>query len=84
MPLVGRSARVRVFTACYTAIMATAAVLDAGQKDKRRQELDRQIDEAKSDLANLMEQSSAQDFARVLRSSESFASPSYHRSQSGY
>ncbi len=72
-----------VFTACYTAIMATAAVLDAGQKDKRRQALDRRIDEAKSDLAGLMETSSAQDLSRFVRSSSASVEPTWHaRNQS--
>ncbi|KAK0747700.1 hypothetical protein B0T21DRAFT_354907 [Apiosordaria backusii] len=44
-----------VFTACYTAIMATAAVLDAGQKDRRRRELDQKIEETKQSLAALAE-----------------------------
>ncbi|KAK4181149.1 hypothetical protein QBC36DRAFT_318732 [Triangularia setosa] len=44
-----------VFTACYTAIMATAAVFDAGQKDRRRRELDQKIEETKQSLAALAE-----------------------------
>ncbi|KAK4667237.1 hypothetical protein QC763_307440 [Podospora pseudopauciseta] len=44
-----------VFTACYTAIMATAAVFDAGQKDRRRRELDEKIEETKQRLAALAE-----------------------------
>ncbi|KAK0674540.1 hypothetical protein QBC41DRAFT_308942 [Cercophora samala] len=44
-----------VFTACYTAIMATAAVFDAGQKDRRRRELDEKIEETKQSLAALAE-----------------------------
>lgn len=57
-----------VFTACYTAIMATAAVVDARQKDKRRRELDRQLAEAKSSLAAMLEASHARDLARVVAS----------------
>ncbi|KAK4198499.1 hypothetical protein QBC40DRAFT_331296 [Triangularia verruculosa] len=44
-----------VFTACYTAIMATAAVFDAGQKDRRRRDLDEKIEETKQSLAALAE-----------------------------
>ncbi|KAL2260773.1 hypothetical protein VTK26DRAFT_5127 [Humicola hyalothermophila] len=58
-----------VFTACYTAIMATAAVLDARRKDKRRRELDDKIAEARSSLAVLLEESQARDLMQVARSS---------------
>ncbi|KAF4776094.1 pentatricopeptide repeat domain-containing protein [Colletotrichum scovillei] len=44
-----------IFTACYTSIMGTAAMLDAGAKDRRRKDLDRQIEEVSSELANLVE-----------------------------
>ncbi len=70
-----------VFTACYTAIMATAAVFDAGQKDRRRQELDRQIDEAQNALADLMDQATARDFASIVRSSAPAASTPYRWSE---
>ncbi|KAL1879401.1 hypothetical protein VTK73DRAFT_7038 [Phialemonium thermophilum] len=50
-----------VFTACYTSIMATAAVLDAKYKDARRKELDEKIDEARAGLEELRKQSSAWD-----------------------
>ncbi|KAL2020113.1 hypothetical protein VTK56DRAFT_8718 [Thermocarpiscus australiensis] len=55
-----------VFTACYTAIMATAAVIDAARKDRRRRELDREIAEARSSLARLLEESYAPDLARSI------------------
>lgn len=55
-----------VFTACYSGIMATAAILDAGWKDKRRQELDREIEQTKSSIATLMEQSGASDLAQIV------------------
>ncbi|KAL0941142.1 pentatricopeptide repeat domain-containing protein [Colletotrichum truncatum] len=42
-----------IFTACYTGIMATAAVIDAKAKDKRRLELDRQLEEARAELDTL-------------------------------
>jgi len=56
------------FTACYTTIMATAAVLDAKYKDNRRLELDRRITEAKDGLAELMEQSVALELAQATES----------------
>ncbi|KAL2130530.1 hypothetical protein VTI74DRAFT_6271 [Chaetomium olivicolor] len=56
------------FTACYTAIMATAAAVDAGRKHHRRRELDRRIAEAKSDLARMLEESNSQDLAAILES----------------
>ncbi|KAK3989875.1 hypothetical protein QBC44DRAFT_358938 [Cladorrhinum sp. PSN332] len=43
-----------VFTACYVAIMATAAVIDAGWKDERRQRLDRKIEVTKHNLHCIM------------------------------
>ncbi|KAL1843644.1 hypothetical protein VTJ49DRAFT_626 [Mycothermus thermophilus] len=57
-----------VFTACYTAIMATAAVVDARRKDERRRNLDHKIAQAKSTLAAMLEQSAAHDLARVVES----------------
>ncbi|KAH6847873.1 hypothetical protein B0I37DRAFT_391589 [Chaetomium sp. MPI-CAGE-AT-0009] len=57
-----------VFTACYTAIMATAAVVDAGRKDRRRRELDNKIAEARSSLARLLEESAGQDLAKIIAS----------------
>ncbi|GJD01581.1 pentatricopeptide repeat domain-containing protein [Colletotrichum higginsianum] len=44
-----------VFTACYTSIMGTAAVLDAQKKDERRKELDRQLEEARAEFRMLVE-----------------------------
>ncbi|KAJ4306985.1 hypothetical protein N0V88_000359 [Collariella sp. IMI 366227] len=46
--------------------MATAAVADASRKDHRRRELDRQIAEAKSDLARTLEVTHARDLAAAL------------------
>ncbi|KAF4979711.1 hypothetical protein FZEAL_4139 [Fusarium zealandicum] len=42
-----------VFTACYSSMFATAAVVDAIRKEDRRQELDRQLDETRRELAEL-------------------------------
>lgn len=42
-----------VFTAFYTSIMGTAAMLDARQKDERRRDLKRQIEEVKADIERL-------------------------------
>ncbi|KAJ9138683.1 hypothetical protein NKR23_g8372 [Pleurostoma richardsiae] len=42
-----------VFTACYTTILGTAAVLDARRKDERRSDLDRRIETARTSLARL-------------------------------
>ncbi|KAI8634487.1 hypothetical protein F5Y19DRAFT_212914 [Xylariaceae sp. FL1651] len=42
-----------VFTACYTTILGTAAVLDARRKDERRRELDQELDRARASLKNL-------------------------------
>ncbi|KAK4101071.1 hypothetical protein N658DRAFT_496762 [Parathielavia hyrcaniae] len=66
-----------VFTACYTAFMATAAVLDARRKDERRRDLDGKIAQAKSTLSAMLEQSAARDLATLVDSSypEVFDSP---------
>jgi hypothetical protein len=40
-----------VFTACYTSILGTAAVLDARNKDDRRRKLDKELEDARAALA---------------------------------
>lgn len=42
-----------IFTAFYTTVLGTAAVLDAQYKDGRRKELDRKIEESRRNLARL-------------------------------
>ncbi|KAI1431978.1 hypothetical protein GGR50DRAFT_676891 [Xylaria sp. CBS 124048] len=42
-----------VFTACYTTILGTAAILDARRKDQRRRVLDGELDRAKASLQAL-------------------------------
>lgn len=42
-----------IFTAAYTSVFASAAVLDSGFKEKRRRELDQKLEDAKHDLAVL-------------------------------
>ncbi|KAJ3531408.1 hypothetical protein NM208_g8890 [Fusarium decemcellulare] len=42
-----------IFTACYSSMFATAAVVDAVRKEDRRQELDRQLEETRRELAEL-------------------------------
>ncbi|KAM0248831.1 hypothetical protein ACHAQJ_009295 [Trichoderma viride] len=44
-----------LFTACYSSVFATAALVDAVRKDDRRKELDRQIEEARKELADLQD-----------------------------
>ncbi|KAI1187797.1 hypothetical protein F5B17DRAFT_304367 [Nemania serpens] len=39
-----------LFTACYTTILGTAAIIDARQKNERRQDLDRELDRARASL----------------------------------
>lgn len=43
----------QMFTACYTSILGTAAVLDARKKDERRKALDMQLEQAREELARL-------------------------------
>ncbi|KAF4123671.1 hypothetical protein GMORB2_6372 [Geosmithia morbida] len=49
-----------VFTACYSSMFASAAVIDAIRKEDRRGELDRQLDEVRRELADLRGQGQAQ------------------------
>ena len=42
-----------IFTACYTTILGTAAVLDARRKDSKRKELDHRLDQARASLSSL-------------------------------
>jgi hypothetical protein len=42
-----------IFTACYSSVFATAAVVDAIYKEDRRQNLDRELDEARHALMEL-------------------------------
>jgi hypothetical protein len=62
-----------VFTACYTGIMASAAVVDAARKDSRRRELEHKIETTRDKLAVLMEHTTAPDLAHVVDESASRA-----------
>ncbi|KAK8038760.1 hypothetical protein PG993_007171 [Apiospora rasikravindrae] len=42
-----------IFTACYTTILGTAAVVDAHRKEGRKKELDEKLDRARAALGNL-------------------------------
>ncbi|TFA99237.1 hypothetical protein CCMA1212_008898 [Trichoderma ghanense] len=44
-----------LFTACYSSMFATAALVDAIRKDDRRRELDRQLDEVRKEIADLQD-----------------------------
>ncbi|KAH8677590.1 hypothetical protein BX600DRAFT_506617 [Xylariales sp. PMI_506] len=48
-----------IFTACYTTILGTAAVLDATRKDVRRKELDDKLERARASLTTLAVQEAA-------------------------
>ncbi|KAM7200919.1 hypothetical protein V8F33_003585 [Rhypophila sp. PSN 637] len=61
-----------VLVRCYSAFMATAAVTDAFYKDRRRNQLDVEIAEAKTKLAKLMESSQSSDLARLYESSDKY------------
>jgi len=45
-----------VFTACYTTILGAAAIIDAGRKDTRRRQLDRELNNARNSLSSLTTQ----------------------------
>ncbi|KAG9257533.1 uncharacterized protein F5Z01DRAFT_633469 [Emericellopsis atlantica] len=49
---------VEIFTAAYSSVFASAAIVDSIRKDERRRDLDRQLEEARRDLAALREQGS--------------------------
>lgn len=58
-----------VATACYTALAATAVVVDTENKEQRRRELNRKINEAKKNLARLMTDDAADgDLLRLVGS----------------
>ncbi|OTA96336.1 hypothetical protein M434DRAFT_392995 [Hypoxylon sp. CO27-5] len=42
-----------IFTACYTTILGTAAIIDAQRKDVRKRELDERLEKARTALGNL-------------------------------
>ncbi|KAI1817625.1 hypothetical protein GGS20DRAFT_531989 [Poronia punctata] len=42
-----------LFTACYTTILGTAAIIDARSKEDRRRELDRELERARTSLRKL-------------------------------
>lgn len=42
-----------IFTACYSSVFASAAVIDAIRKEDRRSDLDRQLEEARRELADV-------------------------------
>ncbi|KAH6885797.1 hypothetical protein B0T10DRAFT_390357, partial [Thelonectria olida] len=42
-----------IFTACYSSIFASAAMVDAIRKEDRQQQLDRQLDDTRRDLAEI-------------------------------
>ncbi|POR36184.1 Uncharacterized protein TPAR_03621 [Tolypocladium paradoxum] len=44
-----------IFTACYSSVFATAAIVDAVRKEDRRRELDRQLDDARRELSDLQD-----------------------------
>ncbi|KAI9158321.1 hypothetical protein HJFPF1_06313 [Paramyrothecium foliicola] len=45
-----------LFTACYSSVFASAVIVDAIQKEDRRQALDKQLETARRELAELREQ----------------------------
>ena len=42
-----------IFTACYSSVFASATIIDAVRKEERRQDLDRQLEEVRTELAEL-------------------------------
>ncbi|ORY64126.1 uncharacterized protein BCR38DRAFT_409525 [Pseudomassariella vexata] len=51
-----RATAADIFTACYTTILGTAAVLDAKRKEDRRRELDQKLEHARAALGSLATQ----------------------------
>ncbi|KJZ80471.1 hypothetical protein HIM_00321 [Hirsutella minnesotensis 3608] len=48
-----------IFTAFYSSVFATAAVVDAVRKDDRRKKLDQQLEEARRELSDLQQKGTA-------------------------
>ncbi|KAH7320982.1 hypothetical protein B0I35DRAFT_407997 [Stachybotrys elegans] len=48
-----------LFTACYSSILASAAVVDAIRKEDRRQDLDRQLEKAREDLRSVRDEAAS-------------------------
>ncbi|KAK7419174.1 hypothetical protein QQX98_003514 [Neonectria punicea] len=66
-----------VFTAGYSSVLASAAVVDAIRKEDKRQELDRQLDEARQDLvaAQLLRSQETNRITESLRANRHFLTP---------
>ncbi|CCC07222.1 hypothetical protein SMACR_06260 [Sordaria macrospora] len=72
-----------VATACYTALAATAVVVDTENKEQRRRELNRKINEAKKNLARLMTDDAADgDLLRLVGSVPTARRPEPFRTRS--
>lgn len=52
-----------IFTAAYSSVFASAAIVDAVRKDERRKDLDLQLEDARRDLAKLREQNGSDDLS---------------------
>lgn len=50
-----------IFTAAYSSVFASAAIVDAVRKDERRRDLDRQLEDARRELAELQQQNGSDD-----------------------
>lgn len=50
-----RASFAEVFTACYSSVFASAALIDSMHKEERRLDIDRRIEEARQDLGSLKE-----------------------------
>ncbi|EAA34197.1 hypothetical protein NCU08504 [Neurospora crassa OR74A] len=72
-----------VATACYTALAATAVVVDTENKERRQRELNRKIHEAKKNLAVLMTDDAADgDLLRLVGSAPAARRPEPFRTRS--
>lgn len=72
-----------VATACYTALAATAVVVDTENKERRRRELNHKINEAKKNLATLMADDAADgDLLRLVGSVPAARRPEPFRTSS--
>ncbi|UNI20270.1 hypothetical protein JDV02_006373 [Purpureocillium takamizusanense] len=56
-----------IFTACYSSMFATAAIVDAVRKEDRRRELDRQLEEARQELSDLRDRGAPETPKRQFR-----------------
>ncbi|KAI2616299.1 hypothetical protein GGR54DRAFT_610351 [Hypoxylon sp. NC1633] len=68
-----------IFTACYTTILGTAAIIDADRKEARKKELDERLEKARAAVASLaIQESPAQQDGGTIQPDSDSANASQH------